>query len=204
MHSNGGRGLAPEVAPPDSGESRRGGAPAALVRRLSSGATGGPIAGARGESLRTLSDMGFPNLLLFATASVGDVEFLRRLSAYVGKVLTLGRNENRMSVAFSIEGNSGMERPILSIRPHHILGAATGCRHRAAEREELGNRRSRRHHQDQPARVRPVPRRRHHGAGSAGPHRRLFAEDDAGEKRGVRARLPGREVGALAVFDPSP
>ncbi len=132
-----------------------------------------------------------------------------------GPVLFYGKTQNEdVAVSFTCLPEAGLVRVI-------AYGGARGVRPGDGARVRLTNgparlevaaialpneknSRSRRHHQDQPARVRPVPRRRHHGAGSAGPHRRLFAEDDAGEKRGVRTRLPRRQVGALAVFDPSP
>jgi hypothetical protein len=63
MHSNGGRGLIPEATLPAVGESRRVGDPAALGRRQSFGETG-VIADAGGESLRTVSAMGFPDLVV--------------------------------------------------------------------------------------------------------------------------------------------
>jgi hypothetical protein len=63
MHSNGGRGLVFE-AMPAVGESRRGGHPAALSRRRSSGGAG-LIVGACGESLRAVSAMGSFRAWLF-------------------------------------------------------------------------------------------------------------------------------------------
>ena len=120
MHSNGGCGLVPEARSPVRGESRRAGHPAAPARRRSCGARE-LIAGACVEQLRTTSAIGFPRLLFICYDRVlsvgprsvgaqrtpgGRVGLLRRLN----EVLTNGPNENRVSIVFSVEKKSGMER----------------------------------------------------------------------------------------------
>jgi hypothetical protein len=39
----------------------------------------------------------------------GRKEFLRRLNAYNAEIWVNGPNKNRISIAFTIEGNSGMD-----------------------------------------------------------------------------------------------
>ena len=87
MHSNGGPGLVPEALSSAAGESRRVGNPAALLHRRSLGGRG-LIAGASCELLRAI--------------------FGRRLNVRP-EGIDEGPNKNRMSVAFSIEKNSGID-----------------------------------------------------------------------------------------------
>src|SRR4030081_1191470 len=123
MHSNGGRCLAPEAKSPVVGESRRVRYPAALVHRRSFGGTGA-IAGATGEKLRTALVMRH-----FASLFVCDGRVLSLAPRPVGaqrnhgrgnrtsstfeyvcpEDMTKGPNENRVSIAFPHERNSGME-----------------------------------------------------------------------------------------------
>ena len=132
MHSNGGCGLVPEARSPVRGESRRAGHPAAPARRRSCGARE-LIAGACVEQLRTTSAIGFPRLLFIcydprlvggaalrrsAADPAGRVGLLRRLN----DVLTNGPNENRVSIVFSVERKSGMERSDRSNRARIFSG----------------------------------------------------------------------------------
>jgi hypothetical protein len=120
MHSNGGRGLAAVAA---VGESRRVKCSAALVHRRSFGGTG-VIAGATGEKLRIVSTIGFSALgCSFAAVTScrwrpAQSERSKTLPVRVQNLVDALRvhlqnmsespNENHMSIAFPVEGNSGM------------------------------------------------------------------------------------------------
>src|SRR5580704_7199917 len=73
----------------------------------------------------------------------GCIEFLRRLNAYNAELWVKGPNKNRISIAFSIEGNSGMHTgdpatafDVLADRPYGARGALidprSGCNSRIA------------------------------------------------------------------------
>src|SRR5712671_5192910 len=120
MHSNGRHGLAAVAA---VGESRRVRCSAALVRRRSFGGTG-VIAGATGEKLRVISAIGFSALVIRLRRSpiVADSPLSRsaarhflsrhKTSSILMRVhlanMVERPNENRMSIAFPVEENSGM------------------------------------------------------------------------------------------------
>src|SRR5712671_5069735 len=120
MHSNGRHGLAAVAA---VGESRRVRCSAALVRRRSFGGTG-VIAGATGEKLRVISAIGFSALVIRLRRSpiVADSPLSRsaarhflsrhKTSSILVRVhlanMVERPNENRMSIAFPVEENSGM------------------------------------------------------------------------------------------------
>src|SRR6202051_3407907 len=49
------------------------------------------------------------NYMQVGCMQVGHMEFLRRLNAYNAELWVKGPNKNRISIAFSIERNSGMD-----------------------------------------------------------------------------------------------
>ena len=70
------------------------------------------------------------NYMQVGCMQVGHMEFLRRLNAYNAELWVKGPNKNRISIAFSIERNSGMHTgdPAtafdgLADRPHGARGA---------------------------------------------------------------------------------